>query len=116
MGLNMHRVKLAQDIGMGFLKRNYYMLVSNKGKKIELDRSLWSTYHTFWQVYDCVDNAMVDAGIAVELEEPAWMDSKGNICEKNISFGCKVTHNITHPDYAIVLEEVGGNTNQKMET
>ena len=64
-------------------------------------------------MYDCVGIEMVEAGIDVEREVPIWMDSKGNICEEHEAFGCKVTHDIIHPDYAIVLDEVGGNTNQK---
>ena len=89
------------------------MLLSKKGKKIKLDRSSWSTYHNFDQMYECVRDEMVAAGIAVELEALDWMDPNGEICEEYVPFGCKVTHNITHPDYAIVLDKVSRNNNQK---
>ena len=41
------------------------------------------------------------------------MDKERNIVAKEDAFGCKVTHNITHHDHVIVLDEVGGNTSQK---
>ena len=56
---------------------------------------------------------MVDAGIAVKRNSPAWMDKNGEIVTEEEAFGCKVTHDLLHPEYAIVLDEVGGNTNQK---
>ena len=41
------------------------------------------------------------------------MNELGEIVAEELSFECKVSHNIIYQDYGIVLDEVGGNTNQK---
>ena len=41
------------------------------------------------------------------------MDNDGKEVKKEDAFGCKVTHNILHPDMCLVMDEVGGKTNQK---
>ena len=64
-------------------------------------------------MYECVGDEMIDAGIIVRRTTPTWMNSIGEIVEEEDTFGCKVLHDIVHPEYAIVLDEVGGNTNQK---
>ena len=46
-----------------------------------------------------------------EINKCIWTD--GNIVDEKDAFGYKVTYNITDPDLGIVLDEVGGNTNQK---
>ena len=48
-----------------FMKQNGHLLVSKKGKKIELNHSSWSTYGNFKQMYECVAEEMEDAGVAV---------------------------------------------------
>ena len=48
----------------GFKKRNAHLLVSKKGQKFELDRSQWSTYHNFKQMYACIAEEMETAGVA----------------------------------------------------
>ena len=64
-------------------------------------------------MYNCIADELVDAGLAEVLPTPVWMNTKGEEVSAEDSFGCKVTHNITHPDYVIVMDEVGGDTNQK---
>ena len=41
------------------------------------------------------------------------MNATGEEVSIEDSFGCKVTHNIKHTDYVLILDKVGGNTNQK---
>ena len=56
---------------------------------------------------------MVDAGLATEKEVAAWMDIHGKVVHEIDAFGCKVTHDIDEPDWVLLMDEVGGNTNQK---
>ena len=56
---------------------------------------------------------MVEAKITVEFDVPAWMDVHANIREEKYAAGFKVTHDITHPDYLLLANELGGNTSQK---
>ena len=63
----------------GFWKQNDHMLVSKKGQKYELDRSVWSTYAKFSQMYDLVDKELVDADVVKHREEAVWMDIDGKV-------------------------------------
>ena len=50
---------------------------------------------------------MVEANVAVEFDELVWMDAHGNICEEKDVTGFKVTHDVRHPDYFLVADEIG---------
>ena len=52
---------------------------------------------------------MIDASVAVDLEEPAWTNNDGQVCNIKESFRLKVTHDIVHPDYFTVANKSGGN-------
>ena len=52
---------------------------------------------------------MEDAGIAVKLSIPFSQDENGSPCLESSAFGCKVTHDLTHPELCLVMDEVGGN-------
>ena len=52
-------------------------------------------------------NKMVTAGVANPLEFPEWQDKDGKISEEVEAYGCKVSHQITHPEYYVVMGEVG---------
>ena len=41
------------------------------------------------------------------------MDIYSKVVHKTDAFGCKVTHDIDEPDWVLLMDEVGGNTNQK---
>ena len=57
---------------------------------------------------------MVQAGVAKKRDEAVWMDKSDNIVsDKSHSFGCKVTHDIIHPDLCLVGDEVGGTISMK---
>ena len=71
-----------------------------------------STCSNFAQIYDQIREKLVDVGLATEREVPAWMDIDGNIVLETSAFGCKVTHDIDHPDWILIMDELGGNTNQ----
>ena len=64
-------------------------------------------------MYDEVYNGMVEAGVAVKLDEPMWVDKEGVETTKDNSFGRKVTHQLIHPDYVLFVDEVGCNTSQE---
>ena len=56
---------------------------------------------------------MVEAKLAVELPDPVWMnDDRKEVSEEDAT-GCKVTHDLEHPEMCIVMDEVGGNISQK---
>ena len=67
-------------------------------------------------MYDGVSTEFVNTGIIVELKESQWMDRGGNIRNEKDTFGCKVTHDINNPGYITVIDKVGGNTSQKVNS
>ena len=97
----------------GFKKCWGHKLVNKKGQKYDLQRSQWTTYRNFSTMFDNIIGNLVDAGLAVPLEDPIWMDKDGNSCEPNEAFGCKVTHRILYPEDVLVADELGGNLSQK---
>ena len=56
---------------------------------------------------------MEEAGIAVKLDDPVWLDEEGNETEKDKAFGRWATHHLVHPDYVIFVDEVSCNTSQE---
>ena len=97
----------------GFMKRNGDKLQCKRGQKYATDRANWSTYHKFLQMYTNVYSEMVNAGVAIKLDTPVWMDAKGNEVPKEYGFGQLCTHQIIHPEMCVVADEVGSNTSQK---
>ena len=97
----------------GFKKRNEHKIVTKKGAKYELDRDKWTTYANFTDMYKHIYEEMEDAKVATPYAAPMWQDYDGNPCLEKDAFGCKVTHNLTHPEMCVVMDEVGGNTSQK---
>ena len=64
-------------------------------------------------MYNQIAEEMVDAKVATPFETPKWMDKAGNVVKEEEAFGCKVTHDITNPDYCLMMDEVDGNINQE---
>ena len=56
---------------------------------------------------------MVDAGVAIKLDKPVWMDRLGNLCSEEEAFGCKVFYKIVRPDMCLCGDEVGKNLSMK---
>ena len=93
-----------------FLKRHRNVLTTNKGRLFELNRTNWTLYRNFRDMYVNVESHMVDAKVAVAMPEPEWMDKEGNIVSEESSFGMKVQTKLTHPDCCLAMDETGGNT------
>ena len=58
---------------------------------------------------------MKDSGVAFKLETPVWMDANRDQCAEQWTSSYKITHSLTYPDMCFVVDEVGGNTSQKVE-
>ena len=97
----------------GFFNRNTHLLEKKATQKFAKDRSEWSVYRNFEQMYDEVYDAMEKAGVAKRLEEPMWADKEGNETEESKAHERKVTHVLTRPVMVIFVDEVGGNTSQE---
>ena len=104
-------------VGVGywrnFLKRHKTSIVSKRGQKYELNRQNWTTYANFVNMYTHTMSEMVDAGVAIKLDKPVWMDRLGNICSEEEAIGCKVFYKLVRPDMCLCGDEVGGNLSMK---
>jgi hypothetical protein len=107
-----------QDLGQvsdkywySFLRKYQHRIVSKKGRRYELDRSKWTRYKNFKEMYDNVEEEMIAAGIAEQLDTPQYMDRNGNCAKtetrRNKINGMKVKVQLKRPDMCIVLDEVG---------
>jgi hypothetical protein len=74
--------KIGQNYWYSYLKRNRTKIESKKGRKYDLDRSSWTKYKNFKNMYSAIEEEMVEAGVAISLDEPAWMDQNGNKVNK----------------------------------
>jgi hypothetical protein len=106
--------KVSMKYVHGFMKRWKHVIGSSRPKRFELDRSQWATYSNFKEMYDALEDAMLECQIAKKLPQPTWMDKEGNIVQSEAeAFGLPCTIQITDPDLCIVGDEVGANTSQK---
>ena len=111
-----------QDLGRvglswwnNFLKRNCHLLRSKSGKKYAFDRSNFTTYLNFRDMYDHIEDILVfDSKVATKDDTPVWVNEHGQevSCEDD-AYGCKATIHIHRPDMCIVLDEVGSNLSQE---
>jgi hypothetical protein len=103
--------QVGQKYWYAFLHRYKHRITSKKGRRYELNHSKWTCYKNFKHMYDCVEDEMVNAGVAKELSVPIYMDEVGNHVKgrrrKERVKGMKVKVNLTRPDMCIVLDEVG---------
>ena len=86
-----------------FKKRWGHKLVSKRGQKFAMDRNNSLTYSNMKQMYDDVYDSMVDAGVAIKLDQPL----------NHHTGKLHVNYKLTHPEMCLVVDEVGANLNQK---
>ena len=95
------------------MKQHKTKLKSGKGRKFSCNREDWCTYDNFLQMYKCIYDEMILAGVAAKIEVPVYMDRKGNAGSADKGFGRKCTHQLVRPDMCFVFDETGGNTCMK---
>ena len=53
-----------------FCKRNAHHFSLKKGQSYDSDRDSWCTYSNFVNMYDMLEQKMVEAGVAIRLDSP----------------------------------------------
>ena len=107
------KAELGQNYWKGFRRRWENVLTSKRGQKFALDRSSATTFTNIKKMYDEVYEAMTESGVARKLDNPIYMDREYNVTSPGQSFGTECTHSIEHPNYCLVVDEVGSNLSQK---
>ena len=62
----------------GVMKRNNHKLNHTRPQKFGFDRTNWCKYGAFYDMYDSIEKALVEAKVMKMLEEPEWQDKDGN--------------------------------------
>ena len=109
--------RVSKSFFRNFMKRNGHRLRSKVGRRYAFDRSNFTSYLNFRDMYDQIEQVLVeDCNIASRYPEPVWMNQKGEIVmNENESVGLKCNINITRPDMCITLDEVGCNLTQEKD-
>ena len=95
------------------MRQNKTKINSGKGCKFSCNREDRCTYNNFLNMYKCIYDKMLLAGVAVKIEVPVYMDRAGNAGSVDKRFGRKCTHKLVRPDKCFVFDETGGNTCKK---
>ena len=107
--------KLGNHYWVNFKKR-HPEINSKKAVRFDSKRDDWCTYENFEKMYNGVYKAMVDARVAIELEEEVFVKVDGTITEnEEESYGRKTKFLLTQPKYCLYVDEVGCNTSQKSD-
>jgi hypothetical protein len=97
-----------------FMTRFEHKLRRARCKVMDTNRRTYCTYENFANMYDCVYENMVEAGVAIKLDEEVMFDIDGNITEDpSKMFGRPSRYQITRPDRCVYVDETGCNTNCK---
>ena len=84
--------KVVEGYYAGFMKRDGHLIVLSYGHKYELNRSSWTTYANFDDMYRHNYSNMVSTGAGEVLETTEWHDKEGEVVEEVDVYGYKVTH------------------------
>ena len=108
--------KVGKHYWKKFLRRNKDAIRAKPGRRFALDRSSWTTIMNFSDMYEHVEQVMIDSKIATRLPQPQWMDKNGVIVpDEESAVGCKVEVTLNRPDLALVMDEVGCNLSQEAD-
>ena len=106
--------KLGSKYWRNFKRRHDDILYSGSGETQASTRKDWSTHLNFKKIYNLVYDRMKEARILEALDEPVWINCKGDIVmSAEEALVMKVTHRVKHPEYMLLVDEVGNNTNMK---
>ena len=119
-----HRIytKNPEDMGrvgpgysFNFMKRKKHLIKSKSGKRYLLDRSNFTTYLNFRDLYNHIEDVLVnDSRVASRLPKPMWRNAKGEkVCKQSDAVGYKVNIEIHRKNICIVPDKVGCNLTQE---
>lgn len=97
----------------GFNRRHEDKLITKRGQKFAHNRADWTKEEYISQMYDCMYDQFVIAGVAEEVKPKVGYDKQGNIVEGDLIYGLPSEIKITHPEFILFADETGCNTNQK---
>ena len=113
-GMSAQRPLLGPAWYRGFVERNKGLLSTQKGEKYSKNREERCTYQNFANMYNNVEEKLIESGNAMRLDKPVHMDKDGNIVEDSAeAFGRPVQVVFKRPNNVLVFDETGCNTHGK---
>ena len=99
-----------------FLSQNGRLLQTKTLSMYAIDRSNFTNYLNFCDMYFHIQKILLKSKIAIELDKPVPMDIKGNIVsDEKDGFGFNVPIQITRPDLGLLLDKCGCNLSQEYD-
>ena len=102
----------------GFKIRHGDKIVRKKGERFASTRSDWTKLSNILQMYNVVDDELVDACVESWRETPVYTDRHGNKVEESDPerFGWEQNVKIDYPNYLMFADKTGCITNMKMDS
>ena len=95
----------------GFCKRNP-AVITRKAVKFSINRAEWCNKENFQIMYDSIYKELEEAGVATKYEhDGVWKNLTGDCVDSFQAVGRKCQYDLTHPEYLLLVDEVGSNTN-----
>ena len=99
-----------------FIKRYRHLLHRRTISMYAIDRSNFTTYLNFCDMYHHIEQVLLKSNIAIKLDHPVPMDMNGNIVsDENQGYGFNVQIKITRPEMGLLLDECGCNLSQEYD-
>ena len=97
-----------------FLQRYKHLLRSKVTSAYSVDRSNFTTYLNFIDMYHHIKKILLKSLIASKLDPPVWMNESGEVVEDEMkAMGYKVDIKIDRPDLGLMMDECGCNLSQE---
>jgi hypothetical protein len=97
-------------------KKRHPELKQRRAVRFDSNREDWCTKDNFEKMYSHIYPAMVQSGVAIELDEEVMVTAEGNITDvQTKSWGRKTKYLLTRPELLMFVDEVGSNTSQKKD-
>ena len=97
-----------------FLKRYKHLLRSKVTSAYSVDRSNFTTYLNFIDMYLHIKKILLQSKVASRLENPVWMNEAGEVVQDEmLALGYKVDVKIDRPDLGLLMDECGCNLLQE---
>jgi hypothetical protein len=91
----------------GFMQRNCDKLKRGRGRMGDIKRHTFCTLDSFQNMYDCIYDIMVDAGVAQKLTTPVTYDKYGNEkTDPDKTLGRPTRYKILRPDMILFTDVI----------
>ena len=107
-------VKVTKSWWAGFWDRHKDVLETRRGERFESSRVNWTKLSFIVQMYDIVYTEMVDARVALSIEE-VFTNKTGEIVSKGEKYRRGNNIKITYPKYICFMDKTGCNTSQNKD-